>query len=153
MLARGEWSGKRKERKWKSYVCVVVSCFFSFLKRRKLCNKISPSQGHQFYVSDTWINQMNVYVCVSVCQRKSVCVFRVFLFVYWYLPSECGEWKKGQFLTQHKCIFIYVWKHHHHCVVFHLARDATKTKSLMFFVSRFIFIICFSFYLSVRILK
>lgn len=66
------------------WVCVILvahdSVLSFFWKRRKLCNKILPSQGHQFYVSNTWINQINAEcVCVSVC-CKFRCDFHEFSF-------------------------------------------------------------------------
>lgn len=95
------------------WVCVMLAHdSFIFWNRRKLCNKILPSQGHQFYVSNTWINQINGSVCVRVCIVSSVANFTNFLFVYWYYLRLRIRRKKGKLFIR----WDTPYNVHHPCV-------------------------------------
>lgn len=93
-----------------------VGARFSFLfwNRRKLCNKILPSQGHQFYVS-IYMDKSNIngLLCASVFVLGAVsfvAIFTNFLFcILTLFAIENSEKKGATFRTSSlmcvQCIF------------------------------------------------
>lgn len=104
--------GDREERRGVMCLCERFACILLFFwNRRKLCNKISPSQGHQFNVSNTWINQ-NVE-CLFVCVWLLLvvrCDFHEFSFCVLYVcifAMSKSEEKTGEILSCYvSCMYI-----------------------------------------------